>query len=182
MAREELAFDDTVSYTQQWKSKLAEVMGPGIEPPTFRLGVWLRKESDTLIIRPQRTPGHTACFRCLLGLNALLTCCHSWRWCLSSHIIVVFVVQVCRVGICCQISLGTVVGWWRHQGVTCIGAGWWHSGQCYIRDLMRMGLIIAIILSESPCFWCLIGWFYGLILIKLQNAVISIKEINVSNS
>ena len=33
------AFDDNVSYTQQWKSKLAVAMGWGIEPLTFRLGV-----------------------------------------------------------------------------------------------------------------------------------------------
>ena len=37
MVWEELAFDDPVSYTQQWQSKLAEVMTWGIKPPTFRL-------------------------------------------------------------------------------------------------------------------------------------------------
>ena len=37
---EQLAFDDAVSYTQRWKSKLAEVMAWGIELPIFRLGVW----------------------------------------------------------------------------------------------------------------------------------------------
>ena len=39
MLQEELAFDDAVSYTQQWTSKLAEVVAWGMEPPTFRLGV-----------------------------------------------------------------------------------------------------------------------------------------------
>ena len=38
---EELAFDDTVSYAQWWKRKLAEVMAWGIEPLIFR------KKSDT---------------------------------------------------------------------------------------------------------------------------------------
>ena len=37
------------------ESKLAEVMAWGIEPPTFRLGVWLWKKSDTLTTLPQRT-------------------------------------------------------------------------------------------------------------------------------
>ena len=35
MASEELVFDDIVSYTQQWKSKLAEVMAWGIEPQFY---------------------------------------------------------------------------------------------------------------------------------------------------
>ena len=39
-----LAFDGTLSYTQWWKSKLEEVMAWRIEPPTFRLGVRLRKK------------------------------------------------------------------------------------------------------------------------------------------
>ena len=33
--------DDTVSYTQWWKSKLGEVMAWGIEPTTLRLGARL---------------------------------------------------------------------------------------------------------------------------------------------
>ena len=46
MIWEELAFNDAVSCTQQWKSKLAEVMACVIEPPIFRLGVRLRKKSE----------------------------------------------------------------------------------------------------------------------------------------
>ena len=42
--------------TQWSKSKFAEVMTWGIEPPTFRLRVWLRKWPDTLIIPPLYTP------------------------------------------------------------------------------------------------------------------------------
>ena len=53
MVCEELA----VSYTQ-W---LAEVMAWGIEPQTFRLGVRLRKKSDTLTTLPQRTPQSSCC-------------------------------------------------------------------------------------------------------------------------
>ena len=49
---EQLALDDAVSYTQRWKSKLAEVMGWGIEPPTFRLGFQLQKNI--------RHPNHSA--------------------------------------------------------------------------------------------------------------------------
>ena len=43
---QQLAFYDavTVSYTQEWKSKLAKVMVWGIEPPIFRLGIRLRKK------------------------------------------------------------------------------------------------------------------------------------------
>ena len=44
MVCEELADGDVVSYTQWWESKLAEVMAWGIERPTFRLGVRLRKK------------------------------------------------------------------------------------------------------------------------------------------
>ena len=52
MAWEQLAFDDTVSYTQQWKSKLAKLMAWGIEPLTIRLGVRLQKKV--------RHPNHSA--------------------------------------------------------------------------------------------------------------------------
>ena len=52
MVWEQLAFDDAVSYTQRWKSKLAEVMAWVIEPPTFRLGVWLQNKV--------RHPNHSA--------------------------------------------------------------------------------------------------------------------------
>ena len=44
MVCEQLAFNDAVSYTQWWKSKLAEVIAWGIKPPTFRLGVPLQKK------------------------------------------------------------------------------------------------------------------------------------------
>ena len=37
MVWEQLAFDD-VSYTQWWKSKLAEAMSWGIKPPTLEKG------------------------------------------------------------------------------------------------------------------------------------------------
>ena len=44
----ELAFDDdAVSYLQLWKSKLAEVMAWGTEPPTFILGVRHSNHSAT---------------------------------------------------------------------------------------------------------------------------------------
>ena len=38
---EQLAFDDAFSYTQRWKSKLAEVMASGIELLNFKLGIRL---------------------------------------------------------------------------------------------------------------------------------------------
>ena len=44
MVFKQLAFDNTVSYTQQWKSNLADVMAWEIEPLTFRLGVRLLKK------------------------------------------------------------------------------------------------------------------------------------------
>ena len=48
MVCKQLAFDDMVSYAQQWKSKFAEMMASGIEPPTFRLRLRLwKKNSDT---------------------------------------------------------------------------------------------------------------------------------------
>ena len=47
MVGEQLAFDDAVSYTQQWKSKLAEVMAWGIELLNFRLGVQHWTKSQT---------------------------------------------------------------------------------------------------------------------------------------
>ena len=39
MISEELAFADAGSYTEQWKSKFAEVMAWQIKPPNFRLAV-----------------------------------------------------------------------------------------------------------------------------------------------
>ena len=52
MVWEQMAFDDAVRYTQQWKSKLAEVMAWGLEPLTFKLGVRLQNK-----VRP---PNHSA--------------------------------------------------------------------------------------------------------------------------
>ena len=56
MVWEQLVFDDAVSYTQWWKSKLAEFMAWGIKSPTFRLGADFEKKSDTLSTPPQSTP------------------------------------------------------------------------------------------------------------------------------
>ena len=52
MVWEQLAFDDDGSYTQQWKSKLAELTAWGIESLTFTFGVRISKMSDTLTTWP----------------------------------------------------------------------------------------------------------------------------------
>ena len=78
---EQLGFDDTVSYTQWWKFKLAKVMAWRIKPTTFRLGVLLQKESDTLITLPQRTLTLKCHFRVLiLGLSRMQAQRHNFLW------------------------------------------------------------------------------------------------------
>ena len=54
MVWEQLAFGDTVNYRQWRKSKYAEVMAWGIEPPNFRLEVRLWKMADTLTTPQQK--------------------------------------------------------------------------------------------------------------------------------
>ena len=64
MVLQQVTGDDAVTYTQQWRSKLAEVVVWGIEPPTFRLGVQLRQKWDTLTTLPLHPYHGGDCYVC----------------------------------------------------------------------------------------------------------------------
>ena len=70
MVWEELGFDDAVSHTQWWKSKLAEMMAWGIELPTFRFGVWLWKK-----VRP---PNHSVMYS-LMNIQCISIKDRNWN-------------------------------------------------------------------------------------------------------